>query len=158
MKYPVLLPNIFDYPFTYKSNLNLKVGEYVKVSFGKSKITGVVWDNFEKNNNKSFKIKEIDKRLNIKPLKKETIKFLNWFSEYNLVPKGMSLKLHLLSGEAIENFDDKEYNFFLKRNGSKEFKLSKDQNRILNELTREMEKRNFTCLNDFKGKYNETII
>jgi primosomal protein N' (replication factor Y) len=134
MKYPVLLPNIFDYPFTYKSNLNLKVGEYVKVSFGKSKITGVVWDNFEKNNNKSFKIKEIDKRLNIKPLKKETIKFLNWFSEYNLVPKGMSLKLHLLSGEAIENFDDKEYNFFLKRNGSKEFKLSKDQNKILNEL------------------------
>ena len=120
MKYPVLLPNIFDYPFTYKSNLNLKVGEYVKVSFGKSKITGVVWDNFEKNNNKSFKIKEIDKKLNIKPLKKETIKFLNWFSEYNLVPKGMSLKLHLLSGEAIENFDDKEYNFFLKRNGSKE--------------------------------------
>ena len=115
MKYPVLLPNICDYPFTYKSNLNLKVGEYVKVSFGKSKITGVVWDNFEKNNNKNFKIKEIDKRLNIKPLKKETIKFLNWFSEYNLVPKGMSLKLHLLSGEAIENFDDKEYNFFLKR-------------------------------------------
>lgn len=31
-------------------------------------------------------------------------------------------------------------------------------NRILNELTREMEKRNFTCLNDFRGKYNETII
>ena len=123
MKYPVLLPNIFDYPFTYKSNLNLKVGEYVKVSFGKSKITGVVWDNFEKNNNKNFKIKEIDKRLNIKPLKKETIKFLNWFSEYNLVPKGMSLKLHLLSGEAIENFDDKEYNFFLKRDDFKEFKL-----------------------------------
>ena len=61
MKYPVLLPNIFDYPFTYKSNLNLKVGEYVKVSFGKSKITGVVWDNSEKHNNKSFKIKEIDK-------------------------------------------------------------------------------------------------
>ena len=108
MKYPVLLPIIFDYPFTYKSNLNLKVGEYVKVSFGKSKITGVIWDKFEKNNNKIFKIKEIDKRLNIKPLKKETIKFLNWFSEYNLVPKGMSLKLHLLSGEAIENFDDKE--------------------------------------------------
>ena len=31
MKYPVLLPNIFDYPFTYESNLNLKIGEYVKV-------------------------------------------------------------------------------------------------------------------------------
>ena len=28
MKYPVLLPNIFDHPFTYKSNLKLKVGDY----------------------------------------------------------------------------------------------------------------------------------
>ena len=134
MKYPVLLPNIFDYPFTYESNLNLKVGEYVKVSFGKSEITGVVWDDFEKNDDKSFKIKKIDRRLNIKPLKKETIKFLNWFSEYNLVPKGMSLKLHLLSGEAIEEFEDKDYDFFLSKDEVKEFRLSKDQNKILDEL------------------------
>ena len=45
-KFPILLPNIFNYPFTYKSNLNLKVGDYVLVPFGKSKITGVVWDEF----------------------------------------------------------------------------------------------------------------
>ena len=134
MKYPVLLPNIFDHPFTYESNLNLKIGEYVKVPFGKSIITGVIWDNFEKNDNKSFKLKKIVRRLNIKPLKKETIKFLNWFSEYNLVPKGMSLKLHLLSGEAIEEFEDKDYDFFLSKDEVKEFRLSKDQNKILDEL------------------------
>ncbi len=134
MKYPVLLPNIFNYPFTYESKLDLKAGEYVKVPFGKSKITGVIWDDFEKNNNKTFKIKEIDRRLNIKALKKETIKFFNWFSEYNLVPKGISLKLHLLGGEAIEAFDDKEYDFFLSRHKVKEFRLSKNQNKILGEL------------------------
>ena len=134
MKYPVLLPNIFDHPFTYESNLNLKIGEYVKVPFGKSIITGVIWDNFEKNDNKIFKLKKIVRRLNIKPLKKETIKFLNWFSEYNLVPKGMSLKLHLLSGEAIEEFEDKDYDFFLSKDEVKEFRLSKDQNKILDEL------------------------
>ena len=133
MKYPVLLPNIFDHPFTYESNLNLKIGEYVKVPFGKS-IIRVIWDNFEKNDNKSFKLKKIVRRLNIKPLKKETIKFLNWFSEYNLVPKGMSLKLHLLSGEAIEEFEDKDYHFFLSKDEVKEFRLSKDQNKILDEL------------------------
>jgi len=48
MKVPILLPNIFNHPFTYKSNINLKVGDYVEVPFGKSKITGVVWDEFEK--------------------------------------------------------------------------------------------------------------
>ena len=29
MKYPVLIPNIFNFPFTYESDLDLKVGDYV---------------------------------------------------------------------------------------------------------------------------------
>ena len=57
MKFPILLPNIFDHPFTYESSIDLKLGDYVEVPFGKSKITGVVWDEFEKNSNKIFKIK-----------------------------------------------------------------------------------------------------
>ena len=47
MKVPILLPNIFNYPFTYNSSVNLKVGEFVEVPFGKTKIVGVVWDTFE---------------------------------------------------------------------------------------------------------------
>ena len=35
MKIPVLLPNIFNYPFTYESaNLKLNIGDYVIVPFG----------------------------------------------------------------------------------------------------------------------------
>ena len=59
MKYPVLLPNIFDYPFTYESNIKLKAGDYVKVPFGKKNIIGVIWDFFEEKNNKEFKLKSI---------------------------------------------------------------------------------------------------
>ena len=62
MKVPILLPNIFNHPFTYESNLNLKVGDYVVVPFGKSKITGVVWDEFEKKNNRNFKVKNVLKK------------------------------------------------------------------------------------------------
>ena len=109
MKIPVLIPNIFNHPFTYDTNLKLNVGDYVKVPFGKSEITGVVWNEFEKENKKKFKIKNINTKLEIEPLKVETIKFLNWFSEYNLIPKGMSLKLHLLSGEAIKSFNELDY-------------------------------------------------
>ena len=83
MKYPILVPNIFNHPFTYESHLNLKVGDYVLVPFGKSKITGVVWDEFEKDDKKTFKIKKVLKKLEILALKKETINFLNWFSKYN---------------------------------------------------------------------------
>jgi Primosomal protein N'' (replication factor Y) - superfamily II helicase len=88
MKYPILVPNIFNHPFTYESNLTLKVGDYVMVPFGKSKITGVVWDEFENNNNKNFKTKKVIKKLDVTPLKKNTINFLNWFEKYNLIPKG----------------------------------------------------------------------
>ena len=109
MKVPILLPNIFNYPFTYQSDLNLKVGEYVIVPFGKTKMIGVVWNHFEKKNEKNFHIKKIIKRLKIIPLNENTIKFLNWFSQYNLIPKGMSLKLHLLNSEAAEEIPDKEF-------------------------------------------------
>ena len=74
MKIPILLPNIFNHPFTYESHIDLKVGDFVLVPFGKSKTTGVVWDEFEKNNNKKFQTKNIIKKLDIVPLKKSTIK------------------------------------------------------------------------------------
>ena len=119
MKFPILLPNIFNHPFTYKSDLKLKIGDFVEVPFGKSKLTGVVWNEFEKKTNKNFKIKKIIDKLNIPSLKGGTIEFLNWFSEYNIVPKGMALKLVLLSGKPINEFDDKVY---------KDFKFEKKKN------------------------------
>ena len=103
MKVPILLPNIFNHPFTYESSdLNLKIGDYVTVPFGKSKITGVVWNQFEKDTKKKYVIKKVIKKLKVPSLKKTTIEFLSWFSEYNMVPKGMALKLLLLSSNAIE--------------------------------------------------------
>jgi len=42
MQYPILLPNIFNHPFTYVSDFELKIGDYVKVPFDKSNATGVV--------------------------------------------------------------------------------------------------------------------
>ncbi len=63
MKVPILLPNIFNHPFTYESsNLNLKTGDFVIVPFGNSKMTGVVWNEFEKKNNKNFLIKKVIKK------------------------------------------------------------------------------------------------
>ena len=137
MKIPILLPNIFDHPFTYKSSKeNLKLGDYVEVPFGKSKKIGIVWDEFEKNNNKKYLIKNIIRKLEIPPLNLETINFLKWFSEYNLVPIGMSLKLHLLSSEAIEIQNNKElqkYNSYKKPN---KIKLSDEQLTSVKDITK----------------------
>jgi len=136
MKYPILLPNIFDHPFTYESSLKLKTGEYVNVPFGRKTITGVVWDQFEKNGNKKFEIKSVKEKLNIEPLKQKTVDFLNWFSEYNLVPLGMALKLHLLSGKAIEKQKDIEYQKYQIEIKKEQFNLSGEQEKAFKELVK----------------------
>ncbi len=136
MKIPVLLPNIFNHPFTYKSsNLNLKIGDYVEVPFGKSKKIGVVWDEFEKNKNKEYFFKNVLKKLKIPSLNPKTISFLKWFSDYNMVPIGMALKLHLLSNEAveIENCEQLErYSYYKKKN---KIRLSTEQSNSVKEIT-----------------------
>tara|TARA_Y100000590_G_scaffold338527_1_gene385772 strand:- start:2940 stop:4895 length:1956 start_codon:yes stop_codon:yes gene_type:complete len=134
MEYPILLPNIFNYPFTYKSDLKLKVGDYVVVPFGKSKITGVVWDEFEKKKDKKFKVKSILQKLKVPPLNKNTIKFLNWFAQYNIVPKGMALKLVLLSSVAIEDKKKEDYKDFASNIKKTSFKLSNDQKKSLDKM------------------------
>ena len=134
MKYPILLPNIFNHPFTYSSDLNLKTGDYVVVPFGKSKITGVVWDEFEKRNTKAFKLKNVLKKLDVNPLKKTTIKFLNWFSEYNIIPKGMALKLVLLSSNAIEELQNDVYKDFESNIKNNSIKLSEEQKQSLKKM------------------------
>ncbi|MDC3174620.1 primosomal protein N' [Candidatus Pelagibacter sp.] len=134
MKYPILLPNIFNYPFTYESNLDLKIGEYVSVPFGKNKLTGVVWDKLEENKQKKFKLKKVFKKLKVKPLKKTTINFLNWFSEYNIIPKGMALKLMLLSNNAIEDNIKNNFQVFESNIKINSIKLSEDQKKSLKEM------------------------
>ena len=134
MKIPILLPNIFNHPFTYESDLNVKTGDYVVVPFGKSKLTGVVWNHFEKDQNKSFKIKKIISKLKITPLKINIIKFFNSFSEYNLIPKGMVLKLHLISGEGVESFNDIEYLKYIEYFKKKDFNLNIEQKDALEQI------------------------
>jgi primosomal protein N' (replication factor Y) (superfamily II helicase) len=157
MKYPILLPNIFNYPFTYESDLKLKIGDYVVVPFGKSKLTGVVWDEFEKGDKKNFKIKKVLKKLDISSLKKVTIKFLNWFSKYNLIPKGMALKLVLLSSNAIEKFPDEKYDNYLINIKKHSLELSSDQKKSLLLMNKFTEKFRVHVLQGITGS-GKTII
>ena len=61
MKVPILIPNIFNHPFTYDTDLKLKLGDYVVVPFGKSELTGVFGMSSKKNNTllKNFHIMKI---------------------------------------------------------------------------------------------------
>ena len=127
MKVPILIPNIFDHPFTYDSNsLNLNKGNYVAVPIGSTKITGIVWDKFEKVE-KKFLIKKVEKKLNVPKMHGNMIDFLNWFSIYNIVPIGMCIRLTLLNKGIVENIPESSFNQYqiLKKNSNYTLNLEK---------------------------------
>ena len=162
MEIPILLPNIFNHPFTYKTNIKLNIGDFVEVPFGKKNIIGVVWDEFEKKSQKTFKIKSVIRKVNIPSLKIETIKFLDWFSQYNLIPKGMALKLVLMSGQAIEKLPEKEYENFNSFENKLDFKLTNEQEKNLKEINKNINKFRVHVLQGVTGSgktlvYFETI-
>ena len=132
MKIPVLFPKIFDYPFTYKSEISesLNSGDFVKAPFGSTEITGVVWPHEEKTK-KKFKIKKISKKINVENLNTSMIQFISWFSKYNLVPLGMSLKMCLLNKDVVEKHFDKEFNKFVIKKNKNKFLLNEDQKKSL---------------------------
>ena len=133
MKIAVLFPKIFDYPFTYRSEISesLKPGDFVKASFGTQEITGVIWPN-EQKTEKKFKIKKISKKIKIKNLNLTMIKFINWFSKYNLVPLGMALKMCLLNKDVVEkNFDEEFNKFKINSNNNKKILLNREQKKSL---------------------------
>jgi len=157
MKFPILLPNIFNYPFTYESDLKLNIGDFVEVPFGKSKIVGVVWDDFEKDSLKKFKIKKILNKLDIPNLNKKTIDFLNWFSEYNLVPKGMALKLVLLGGKPVKKFDKKIYQNYITEIKYNQVILTSEQKKSLDQINKNNKKFNVHVLQGTTGS-GKTIV
>ena len=68
MKVPVLVPKIFNHPFTYESGSQKKLtsGDLVLVPFGKNEEIGVVWDKIQPSK-KKFKIRKIIKNYVSKP-------------------------------------------------------------------------------------------
>jgi len=132
MKVPVLFPKIFDYPFTYKSEISQKLnpGDFVKAPFGSSEVTGVVWPH-EQKTEKKFKLKKISKKMNVKNLNSSMIKFISWFSKYNLVPLGMSFKMCLLNKDVVEKSFEKEFDKFKIRKNKNKFLLNTEQKKSL---------------------------
>ena len=157
MKVPILIPNIFDHPFTYDSNsLNLDKGNYVIVPFGSTKITGIVWDKFEKAE-KKFLIKKIEKKLDVPKMQGNMIDFLNWFSIYNIVPIGMCIRLTLLSKGAVENIPENSFNQYQKLNRNLKYKLNSEQEKCLSEIKKKGNKFNVHVLDGVTGS-GKTLV
>ncbi|WP_039458574.1 replication restart helicase PriA [Candidatus Jidaibacter acanthamoebae] len=92
--YSVLLPLRFDKTFTYKytGEDDLSHGQLVKVSFRSSEIIGVI---IGKTNESHGKLKEISKVYRGLKFEENLIKFIDRVANYNMVPRGLILKMVL---------------------------------------------------------------
>ena len=157
MNVPILIPNIFNYPFTYDSNsLNLDKGNYVTVPFGSTKITGIVWDKFEKTE-KKFLIKKVEKKLDVPKMQVSMINFLNWFSIYNIVPIGMCIRLTLFNKGVVENISKNFFDPYNILNKNLKYNLNPEQEKCLSEINNKGNKFNVQVLDGVTGS-GKTLV
>jgi primosomal protein N' (replication factor Y) len=156
MKVPVLIPKIFNFPFTYDSGLleALEPGDLVLVPFGKNQEVGVIWDKIQPAL-KKFKIRKIDKKIGIFKINKSLIDYINWFSAYNLVSRGMVLKMCLGDKNNMTKIEQ-HIKVNTKKNKLK-FILNKDQKKSLEELRKFGNSFNVSLLQGVTGS-GKTIV
>ena len=153
MKAQVLLPKIFNYPFTYESNKRGNVGDFVEVPFGTKKEIGVIW----KNNHlepKNIKIKNI-KRFVKYSINKKLVNFIEWFSTYNMVSVGLVLKMVI--GDSDKFFKDKDEILVEKKTKIKRFELNSEQSEAIKFLEKENRKFDVSVLQGVTGS-GKTIV
>jgi primosomal protein N' (replication factor Y) len=100
----VLVPVALDQTYSYRAppGLDLAPGDLVTVPLGPRAATGVVWaDNPEPNPRLHNRMKDVEEKLDIPPLKPELRKFVEWVSTYTLAPRGMVLRMALRMGEHL---------------------------------------------------------
>ena len=106
MKAQVLLPKVFDFPFTYYSKkVKTKIGDLVEVPFGSKKELGVIWKNTY-TEPKNINIKDIVKKTSYS-IDKKLVEFIEWFAVYNMVPIGLVLKMAIGNSNIFINKEDK---------------------------------------------------
>ena len=156
MKVPVLVPKIFNFPFTYDSgNLgNLKPGDLVIVPFGKSKEIGVVWDKIQLSV-KEFKLRRIEKKIDNFRINENLVSYINWFSSYNLVSKGMVLKMCL--GDKKNTSKIEEHKEKILNQKKNIFSLNKEQKKSLEDLKKFGNSFNVALLQGVTGS-GKTIV
>ena len=127
MKTQVLLPKVFNFPFTYNLKGKGKIGDLVEVPFGSKKEIGVIWKN-NKSEIKNIKIKEI-KNTTAYSINKKLIDFIEWFSNYNMVPIGLVLKMVIGGTDKFIKIKDSLSE--IKKTKIKSFKLNYEQLKAL---------------------------
>ena len=156
MKVQVLLPKIFDFTFTYNhdSKIKYKIGDIVEIPFGLKNEIGVIWSG-DSATDKKIKIKNIKKKVGNYFLDKKLIKFIEWFSMYNMASKGLVLKMCI--GGSENYFKKEEKNTLSNNIRKKKYQLNDQQINALNYLKSDNSSFNVSVLQGVTGS-GKTLV
>ena len=100
----ILVPVALDQTYSYRvpAGLELTPGDLVAVPLGARECMGVVWaDNPTPNPRLHNRLKDVDEKLDVPPLKAELREFVDWVSTYTLASRGIVLRMALRMGEHL---------------------------------------------------------
>jgi primosomal protein N' (replication factor Y) (superfamily II helicase) len=101
----VLVPVALDHPYSYRvpDELALEPGDIVSVPLGaRGETTAVVWaENPRPNPRLDNRLKDIEEKLELPPLRPELRSFVDWVANYTVASRGMVLRMCLRMGEHL---------------------------------------------------------
>ena len=100
----VLVPVALDQTYSYRvpDEFSLEVGDIVAVPLGAREALGVVWaSDVAVKPGLHNRMKDVELKLDVPPLKRELRRFVDWVSDYTLAPRGMVLRMCLRMGEHL---------------------------------------------------------
>jgi primosomal protein N' (replication factor Y) len=99
----VLVPVALDQAYTYRvpAGLELAPGDLVTVPLGPRECTGVVWGEGSARPGLHNRLKDIEAKLDVPPLREELRSFIDWVANYTLSARGMVLRMALRMGEHL---------------------------------------------------------
>ncbi len=100
----VLLPLPINQLFSYviEEEIQISLGDYIIVPFGKKRLVGIVW---QYNNNTEWTLKPVERKINIHGVKTELRTLAEWVSQYNLIPLGIMAKMLMGGVLKVNNID-----------------------------------------------------
>ena len=100
----VLVPVALDRAYSYRvpEALELAPGDIVSVPLGAREATAVVWaENPKPNPRLDNRLKDVEEKLELPPLKPELRHFVDWVANYTIASRGMVLRMCLRMGEHL---------------------------------------------------------
>ncbi len=100
----VLVPVALDRAYSYRvpDALALAPGDLVSVPLGARETTAVVWaDNPRPNPRLDNRLKDVEEKLDVPPLRPELRSFVDWVAYYTVSSRGMVLRMCLRMGEHL---------------------------------------------------------